>query len=66
MKKILGKVKNTKGYISIETVIVAGLVIGLGVLTISAFQSKANDVSKKALSNVETANTNYNVVDPTK
>ena len=61
MKNLFKKMKNEEGYISIETVIVAGLVIGLGVLTISAFQKQANSVSNKALENIKNANDSYTV-----
>ncbi|HCL4479971.1 TPA: hypothetical protein N2D99_002038 [Clostridium botulinum] len=64
MKKMLTKVKNSKGYVSIETIIVAGLVIGLGVFTIIAFQNKGNEVTKKAMTNIDNANSQYKVVNP--
>ncbi len=64
MKKMLTKIKNSKGYVSIETVIVAGLIIGLSIFTIVAFQNKGNEVSKKALTNIDNANSNYKVVNP--
>ena len=65
MKNLFKMIKNEEGYISIETVIVAGLVIGLGVLTITAFQKQANDVSNKALTNIKNANDSYTVTAPT-
>ncbi|MFJ8528562.1 hypothetical protein [Bacillus sp. NPDC094106] len=64
MKKVLNKVKNSKGYVSIETIIVAGLVIGLGVATVILFQNKGNTVTDKALKNIETATEQYKVVEP--
>ena len=61
MRKMLEMIKNSKGYISIETVIVAGLIIGLGVFTISAFQTSSVSVANKALNNIKTANNSYSV-----
>ena len=64
MRNMLKRMKEEEGYISIETVIVAGLVIGLGVLTITAFQKQANSVSEKALENIKSANDSYTVTAP--
>lgn len=64
MSKLKKLLKKKKGYVSIETIICAGLIIGLGVFTISAFQSKGNTITKKAMTNIETAMGSYDVVDP--
>lgn len=55
MKNVLAKIKNSRGYVSIETIVVAGLVIGIGVVAFMAFQGKANDITDKALNQVDTA-----------
>lgn len=64
MKKILERVKSSKGYISMETVLVSGLVIGLALLTIIGYQTRANNITKSSLTNVESANNNYKVIGP--
>ncbi|MDX5808582.1 hypothetical protein [Bacillus cereus group sp. BfR-BA-02730] len=66
MKNMLKKIKNSKGYVSIETIIVAGLIIGLGVATVILFQNKGNTVTDKAMTNIDTATNQYKVVDPNK
>lgn len=63
MKNVIAKVKNTKGYVSIETIVVAGLVIGIGVVAFMAFQTKANKITNNALDKVEEAS-NSAVVKP--
>lgn len=63
MNKMLAKIKESKGYVSIETVVVAGLVIGVGVVAFNAFQKKANTITNSSLDKVEKA-TNSAVVNP--
>ncbi|WCK57691.1 hypothetical protein PP175_27020 (plasmid) [Aneurinibacillus sp. Ricciae_BoGa-3] len=60
MQKVINSLRKNSGYVSIETVIVAGLIIGLGALSISAFQSSANGVTTQALAKVHSVQTNYN------
>lgn len=55
MNKVLAQVKNSKGYVSIETIVVAGLVIGIGVVAFMAFQKRANKMTNDSLNRVETA-----------
>lgn len=52
MEKFINSMKKREGYISIETIIVAGLVIGLGAVAIGNFQSSGNEVVKKATDTV--------------
>lgn len=63
MKNIAKKIKNTKGYVSIETIVVAGLIIGMGVVALMAFQNKANNITNSALDKVESAS-NSAVIKP--
>lgn len=63
MNKMLAKIKESKGYVSIETIVVAGLVIGVGVVAFMAFQKKANKITNSSLDKVENA-TNSAVVNP--
>jgi Tfp pilus assembly protein PilV len=59
MQKVMTKLKKNSGYVSIETVIVAGLIIGLGALSIASFQTSSNGVTSKALGQVNKVQTNY-------
>lgn len=63
MKNMIQKIKETEGYVSIETIVVAGLVIGVGVVAYMAFQGKANDISDNAMNQIDTA-LNSAVVNP--
>lgn len=63
MKNVVAQVKNSKGYVSIETIVVAGLVIGIGVVAFMAFQGKANSITNQALDKVQNAS-NSAVVKP--
>lgn len=64
MNKMLAKIKETKGYVSIETIVVAGLVIGVGVVAFMAFQGKANTITNKALEKVDDATNSAEVIKP--
>ena len=66
MQKLINKMRKKAGYVSIETVIVAGLVIGLGALSISSFQTSANGVTKTALEQVDNVQSNYEGLIPPK
>lgn len=55
MNKFLTKIKKSKGYVSIETIIVAGLVIGVGVVAFIAFQGRANNITSSSLNKVDEA-----------
>ena len=63
MNKMLTKIKESKGYVSIETIIVAGLVIAVGVVAFMAFQGKANTLTNNSLEKIDNA-TNSAVVNP--
>lgn len=64
MNKALTKIKESKGYVSIETIVVAGLVIGVGVVAYMAFQNKSNALLKNSLNKVEEANNTAVVKNP--
>ena len=66
MKNILKRIKNSKGYISIETIVVAGLIIGVGVTAIMAFQGKANTLTQNALNKIDLATNSAVVNNPFK
>ena len=60
MKKVLKKVKESKGFISIETIVVAGVVILIGVGAFVAFGNKANGITNGALDQVDKATQSAN------
>ena len=57
MECILNKIKESKGFISIETIVIAGVVILIGAVGFIAFGNKANDVTDEALGQVDQATT---------
>jgi len=59
MQKVLTQLKKNEGYVSIEVIIVAGLIIGLGAFAISQFQQSADGVTQTALDQVNDVQTNY-------
>jgi len=62
MQKLMTGMKKKEGYIAIETIIVAGLIIGLGALSIAAFQSASNNVTTTALTKVSDVQSNYGAI----
>lgn len=52
IQKTVNRLRKNNGYISIETVIVAGLVIGLGAIAIASFQTSANHISQTSIGQI--------------
>ena len=52
MQTLLTNMKKNEGYVSIETIIIAGLIIALGAFLISKFAAEGKDLSKKSLDRV--------------
>ena len=50
---MINQLRKSSGYISIETVVVAGLIIGIGATTIAQFRQSANTVSSSAIEKVD-------------
>ena len=50
---MINQLRKSSGYISIETVVCAGLIIGIGALTISNFRESADTVSSSAIEKVD-------------
>ena len=59
MQKLMTGLKKNSGYVSIETVIVAGLIIGLGAFSIASFQGSSTKVTDTALTQVENVQSTY-------
>lgn len=55
---MIKKIKNSKGYVSIEAIVISGLVIGVGVIAFMAFQTKANSTVNQSLNTIEKAENN--------
>lgn len=55
MKNAIKALKNKSGYVSIETVIVAGLVIALGAFAINEFYSVAQGATEVSMLKLEEA-----------
>lgn len=62
----MSKIKETKGYVLIETVIVMGIVIGIGVVAYMAFQNKSDGLVENSSNIVEEANNTAVVNNPFK
>lgn len=56
MKKLM----NRKGYVSVETIIVAGLLIALGAFVLAGLSRQANNINSDATSQMNVAQTNQN------
>ncbi|ADO59466.1 hypothetical protein [Paenibacillus polymyxa] len=52
MTKVLKKLKNRAGYVSVETVIVAGLIIALGAYAISQFYTTSQATTEWSMQNI--------------
>jgi hypothetical protein len=52
MKQIIQKLKNEAGYVSVETVIVAGLIIALGAYAITQFYMTSQATTEFSVDNV--------------
>lgn len=55
MQKVMNVMRKNSGYIAIEAVIVAGLVLALGALSLSKFNTSAVQVTDSALTKVQNA-----------
>lgn len=66
MKKIANLVKERKGYVGIEVIVIAGMIIGLGLISISIFSSTSSKVTQENLTKIDNSvedmhiNTNFN------
>ncbi|ADO59467.1 hypothetical protein [Paenibacillus polymyxa] len=52
MTKVIRKLKNRAGYVSVETVIVAGLIIALGAYAISQFYTTSQATTEWSIQNI--------------
>lgn len=56
MKKVLERIQNSKGFVSIEVILIAGSVIILGALVLYNFNGEADTLADNAITQVENAN----------
>lgn len=69
MKKILEKVKNSKGFVSLEVIVIAVIIIALASFVMIKFKGTAGDASKTADTQIKNAVDSVNsdaLVDPTR
>ena len=52
MTNVIQKLKNRAGYVSVETVIVAGLIIALGAYAISQFYTTSQATTEWSMQNI--------------
>lgn len=60
MKNILNKIKEKAGYVSIEMIILAGLLIALALVVLNGLKNKANTLAQSGASKIDEADTEYN------
>lgn len=65
MKKMLERIQNSKGFVSIEVILIAGSIIILGALVLYNFNGEADDVAKNAITQVQKANESMEPEDTT-
>ncbi|WP_442637648.1 hypothetical protein [Rossellomorea marisflavi] len=63
MKKALKKIQNSKGFVSLEVIIIAGALIILGAFILSYFNGKAETITKSAGDQLTIANDKMNADD---
>lgn len=56
MKSILNRIRNSKGFVSIEVIMIAGIIIVIGSVVLFAFSQKANSISNTAVDQLGKAN----------
>lgn len=56
MKKLIERIQDTKGFVSIEVILIAGSIIILGALVLYNFNGKADKLAGNAIKQVEQAN----------
>lgn len=61
-KNIKSKIKEKAGYLSIEMIILAGLLLALAIVVLNGFKSKSNTLAQSGADAIESANTSYNDV----
>ena len=60
MKNILNKIKEKAGYVSIEMIILAGLLIALALVVLNGLKTKANTLAQSGADKIDEADTEYN------
>lgn len=63
MKKALKKIQNSKGFVSLEVIIIAGALIILGAFILAYFNGKAETITKSAGDQLTIANDKMNADD---
>lgn len=59
MKNVLNKIKEKAGYVSIEMIILAGLLIALALVVLNGLKTKANTLAQSGADKIESADTDY-------
>lgn len=60
MKKILNKIKDSKGFVSLEVIMIAGALIILGAVILAFFNESADDIATSAGDQLTIANDKMN------
>jgi len=59
MRKMIKKIKTKKGYISIEVILVAGILIALAVGNIATYKKKSTSLTSKAITELNRVDDAY-------
>jgi hypothetical protein len=60
MKKIMNKIKDSKGFVSLEVIMIAGALIILGAVILAFFNESADDIATSAGDQLTIANDKMN------
>ena len=52
MKYIIRNIKNSKGYVGIEVVLIAGMIIGFGLLALTHFRQTSTEITEDSFQQI--------------
>lgn len=63
---MIKNIRNSKGYVSIEAIVMSSMILAVGVVAFMAFQSRTNNTVNKSFDTIEKAEQNGIVNNPWK
>ena len=63
---MIRKIRDSKGYVSIEAVVISAMILGIAVIAFMAFQNRANQTVENSLNVIDQAERNGIVNKPWK
>lgn len=61
---MIKKLRNSKGYVSIEAIVMSAMILGVGVIVFVSFQNRANQTVQKSLELIDKAQENGLINNP--